>query len=573
MSAKWAIALFFLFVVALLPTPASRAEKSDVSISQASVGERERSLDMFITGYLDPRRLSCQISGQTAEIDGYAYLADSDACIRTTILVDVSEAVPPERREKTKSFLDTVIMQIGKNEQYKIVAVGDTVSVLNDFSADKFELAKSISELAFNATNNVIYDAINDSIPDVRPIGGSPCYHRIIVISADIDNTISDFTKDALHHKLSILPYPNAAPIIAIEIRSDQLTARDTEMRTLAQISGGKYFVLNAGVKITDLSSYLLVDDLFWIRARIPDALCDGLSRQVDIVDITDEDVALQFNIKMPVAVPQAPALTPTPSPTPSPSPSPTSVPVTTSGKVSTPSPKPGTTPTSSTPDPIGGVQTPMPTSETLDPSPTPIPKEPNVFVLALFGGAGVGVAITVTVISFNAIVQAKKKKKASRNRESEPTPNPMLKPMLKPEPLIQGVDTSLDATTGAFIDFTKYANCIRLRNVDVADQIWEIPFTDDIFIGRDESCQVCIAEISVARNQCKIYLDNAAYVENLSKTNITRLNGKILDAPAEIKTGDLIKCGRVTLAVDSLAIPDAGGAGDPSGKTVFINL
>ena len=114
---------------------------------------------------------------------------------------------------------------------------------------------------------------------------------------------------------------------------------------------------------------------------------------------------------------------------------------------------------------------------------------------------------------------------------------------------------------------------CIRLRNTSTADQMWDFALSEGILIGRDTSCQVCLDEASVSRQQCRLFADNTPMIENLSKSNITQLNGKKLKSPAIIKVGDKIKCGRITLVVDSLYESDSQNVGVLNKGTRFINI
>ena len=114
---------------------------------------------------------------------------------------------------------------------------------------------------------------------------------------------------------------------------------------------------------------------------------------------------------------------------------------------------------------------------------------------------------------------------------------------------------------------------CICLRNAGNAEQIWDMAITNEILIGRDTNCRICLDERSVSRQQCRIYYNDAAMAENLSNSNITLLNGEPLSKPAPINTGDKIKCGRLTLIVDLLYSGDSQNVGDLSKGTVYINI
>jgi len=93
----------------------------------------------------------------------------------------------------------------------------------------------------------------------------------------------------------------------------------------------------------------------------------------------------------------------------------------------------------------------------------------------------------------------------------------------------------------------------IRLRNENDFNQVWNFSYSGAVIIGRDSKCQVILADSSVSRTQCRINLSDGAVVENLSQSNITRLNGVPLTMPALLRTGDRLQCGRVSLRVEAL--------------------
>jgi pSer/pThr/pTyr-binding forkhead associated (FHA) protein len=93
------------------------------------------------------------------------------------------------------------------------------------------------------------------------------------------------------------------------------------------------------------------------------------------------------------------------------------------------------------------------------------------------------------------------------------------------------------------------------------------------VIVGRNADCQVFLAESSVSRQQCKIYLNGAVIIENLSNSNRTQLNGLPLNNPTILKLGDKIKCGRTTLIVDALNVSDSHSAGDLNKFTQFVNI
>jgi len=94
----------------------------------------------------------------------------------------------------------------------------------------------------------------------------------------------------------------------------------------------------------------------------------------------------------------------------------------------------------------------------------------------------------------------------------------------------------------------------VILRDINDPKQIWNLSLTNQVEIGRSAACPVCVTDGSVSRLQCKLYLENnQPMLENISKANITRLNGEQITQPRPIKQGDKIKCGRVIFVIDKL--------------------
>lgn len=262
--------------------------------------------------------------------------------------------------------------------------------------------------------------------------------------------------------------------------------------------------------------------DIFWFRAIIPGELLGGSTRQVNI---SDGSTSLEFDIKIPAF--DVPAAKGTPE------------------------------------KPTASVKAPAATSEntseeTLASEKSGLPTsilESDIFIYACIG---VGIIILIIVI----VVVRKKKRKAVGNANSEQ------------QKTITNSD-SIQGATELLNNFDVNSNegyiCISLRNLNVENQVWNIVLIKDVIVGRDKDCQICLEDTSVSHKQCRLYFDRVVKVENLSNSNKTQLNGSQVDAPAIVNTGDKIKCGRVTLLVDSLY--SEPGTGDLKKGTGFIRV
>ena len=529
MFAKRLFVIAAAFAAALTSVTYCRAE-SHVVLCQ-SYGW-EQNIDVFIKGDMNHDNLSCKVSNQEAQIVGSGLLADGDITVRTTILLDISKSMPSQVRENVMSLIDTFIQNTGKNEQYKIVVFGEQMTVLQDYTSDHDVLSEAMDHIAFTGQQSKIYDAIYNTIPKVQPIDGTPCYYRTIVITDGIDDTASGVTKEELYLKLQADTYP----IDIVAVSKAEQAEPEKELSALTRMSSGRYVNLNPESDLPSLVSSLSADDVLWIRAIAPDLLLDGSTRQVNI---TDGVSSLQFDMKVPVydipvaetsapeEEPSAETLIPTPAETLMPTPA------------ETPTAIQAETPVTATP----GIKRDM----------------SGDYNIVIFISAGVCLIIVMAGIITVIIVRSRKMK---RSKNIAPA----------------GSNTSISQKTeilgGTSSDNSDKALCIRLRNISNPDQIWNLSLLNGIVIGRDTGCQVCIDDSSMSRQQCRLYLlNNAPMIENISQSNITQLNGELINNPQTIEEGDKIKCGRVILMVDSLDGSDSNSVGNLNKMTGFVNI
>jgi len=92
------------------------------------------------------------------------------------------------------------------------------------------------------------------------------------------------------------------------------------------------------------------------------------------------------------------------------------------------------------------------------------------------------------------------------------------------------------------------------IYDIDNTERVWHVYLVYDVVIGRSPQCYISMPDKSVSRQHCRIYhYSGYIMIENLSRTTPTVLNGQALQAPAALKVGDSIKCGNVTLVVNTV--------------------
>lgn len=560
------LAILTVYVMVCFPAMVCCAEERAVL---AQVCPWEQNVDIYFTGDMELGNLSCRISNQTADIAGSGLLADRKASVRTTILVDTSMSMPSAVRGNVKLYLDILIKNIGENEQYKIVAFNEQLDVLQDFTADRYDLASAAEKIEFNGQKSKIYDAIYNTIPDVQPIDGGPCYYRTVIITDGIDDTESGITKEELYLKLQADTYP----IDVVEVSKAEKAEPEKEISALMRISGGRYANLHPESDVSGLCAEFAVEDVRWVRAVVPGALLDGSTRQVDLSDGT---ASLRFDVKVPVY--DVPAQTPSPTDEEG---------IRASGPAEempdgkgalneTVSPDgKGASDEGTSPDKAGasaGAVSPA-DEAAAGQADAPEPGESlhGGYLLAAAVGSAVCIIIIAGIFAIFIAVRGRKKKTENNgggnsNTRNHDTRNHDTK---NKDSSDAGGDTVIFPEGGS-----RNGNChICLYNVDNPGQRWDVSFAEAIIIGRNEDSQICLTDRTVSHSQCRLYLkDYVPMIENLSKSNITEVNGDVLREPRQIRKGDRIVCGRVTIMVESLY--DSGSGNDKLNKmTEFVNV
>ena len=76
-----------------------------------------------------------------------------------------------------------------------------------------------------------------------------------------------------------------------------------------------------------------------------------------------------------------------------------------------------------------------------------------------------------------------------------------------------------------------------------------EYPIEEEMFIGRAEECVITISDSFASHLHARIFLqDDSQYLEDLSSTNGTFINGKKIESPQILKCNDRIQIGDTVL-------------------------
>lgn len=439
-----------------------------------------------------PDRVQVSVSNENAEIVKCGTLSDQDVSIKTTILLDISSSIPAEMRDRVVEATKKFIEAKPANEEIRIYSFGENLRLIQDFTADRYDLILSLESITFDDIESKIYEAIYSTIPVLSLVEDKPTFFRTIILTDGVDDTASGVTKEELFVKLQNQFYP--IDVVAID-RSK--TAENKELAAIVRISGGRYHSLYPEVILNVLVQSLSVNKLSYVEATLPLSLLDGSIRQVDV---SDGSVHLSADVKFSVHNKFSP--------------------------VTDPEEIAPLTPTYTAPANPDLTAKPSIFST----------KSPLVFI-----AIGLGVVGLISVIII--ILRTRKKKKKAPEPYSDFT---HVVPEEK-EPYYNDKTEFLGET-----DFSGAQYTIKLSQLNSPGQVWTLPVKDSLIIGRLAHCHVRFSDMSVSREQCKISVHSSGLiVTHLGKTNKTMLNGAIVSDSAPLLSGDQIKFGRETLRVD----------------------
>lgn len=490
---KLVTTLSIIIILAISPFSLINAQ-NNANLTQVYINAQN--IDLFISGDFNSESLVLKVANKTAEIKDSGSILEKEIPVRTTVLVDISASMPIESRNKVHELIENKIKNIEKNEEIKIIAFGAETKTLQDFTSDRYDLSTAAAEIEFNGTQSALYDTIYNTLPESKTVDENPCFYRTVVITDGADFTPGGITKEELFMRLQTETYPIDVICVSANIPQNQ----DKDLAALTRISSGRYFELYPETDVSELTSGLSVGNYFWIRAEVPVELLDGSTRQVDVFDGNN---SISFDMKMSVVDAQIEQSSQTAQ-------------------------------NDLTTDIVDRFESPKGLSSGGESMAESISDKIVVIIIA----AGAVLIIAVIII----IIALKKKKKPDSVESVSASQNNIYN---------SKYDTS--SSTELYIESTSEERfAVKISNADNSSENWIADVSGDILIGRGENCRIMINDKSVSREQCKISVRNGGLaVINLSGSNVTKLNGIIVNGEPLLHPGDNLKFGRITLRVD----------------------
>lgn len=271
-----------------------------LKIVQASINEKN--MDLFLSESFESDSLQVKVANTKASITDCGTVAEKNVNVRTTVLVDISASIPVKARENITELINKEIEDVGENEELRLAVFDSELKILQDFTSDRYDLDKAIKNIEFTGQRSTVFDAIYNTIPEIKTVDDSPCFYRTVVITDGVDSAVQGITKEELFMRLQAETYP--IDVVCVSKKKEE--TQDKDLSALTRISNGRYFDICPETDMNSLFSAMKPDSYYWIRATVDSSLLDGSTRQVDV---TDSNGSVSFDLKMSV-VDKAPVAT-----------------------------------------------------------------------------------------------------------------------------------------------------------------------------------------------------------------------------------------------------------------------
>lgn len=245
----------------------------------------------IISAYInDIGMLNCSAFLGTSECEINSYTKAGDLPSNTLILIDTSGSIPQEIRTKTSEFLSELIDGKQENESFAIAALGMEMNMICDYTTDRYDLIKAVSEIKYDEKATYLYSSINDalsSLPDDK-------FGKIVVISDGMENNKDGITYDEILMSVS----EKICPIYTIGVEKNNNESLK-KFYAFSRNSSAKSYTLVPNTDVSEVCEIINeTRNYTCIDIAIPDGAADG---SVKYLKISGDGFECGCDIRMPI--------------------------------------------------------------------------------------------------------------------------------------------------------------------------------------------------------------------------------------------------------------------------------
>ena len=465
---------------------------------------------MIFTNFNPTSVNSVQIANAECDVSYYGSIADADLAAETLVMIDVSGSIGASNHEDIYTILSDLIENKFSGDSISIMTFGTEIDVLVDFTVDRFDLLKSIENIEYTANLTYLYSSIAEAV-DIVEERQTDSFKRILLITDGHENSVTGITLSELQKKLE----ESGIPIYTIGVGESTQS-----LKTLASFSRVTNAMYN---EITDYKEvYNSINNYVnygIVIAEIPREHMDGGIKRLRLSAETQSGATeLYRDIRFPM----------------------------------------GDATAASTPQnendnaELSPPQIEQPATAPADPA-TPSDNSGNIILYLILG------VLAVVVIVIIILVLTSRNKKTEHVQpvvEVIPIKTPEIKLVPEATEFLVEENSSSGDTLLLFKTSAEPEIIIKLTDENNRTNSFQTAVGQGVVIGRSaEDCMITITyDKSIGRRHCRIFQEaGLLYAEDLNSANGTHLNNIKINGKTQIRSGDILKLGRVVMRFEVL--------------------
>lgn len=475
-----------------------------------SFAVKDKEIILYVQNPGDGCEMQCQIGTSEAERIESHPIAEEEIPIETIILLDNSLSVTEKYRPLIRTIMSELAANRMEREQFTIAVFSDEIQYLVQKCGDYAQVKQAIDQITYQDQETYLTDVLYAMLEEINK-ENSAALKRIIIISDGVDNKSIGYTKEELYAALEKTPYPIFTLGCTYKKNNEQLK----NMFALSRTTGGESWMLD---EVSDpmevIQKIAELNQALKVTVTPKDKECDGTKKGVNLVITSGEQsISDSVEVMMPFHT----------------------IEETTTEEVK----------------PVPETTLPVPTTEAEPELPEPEEKK-NFLPLILIGVGMMLVGLLAAVVIVLAQRQKKKNQFVSAKPRREDDVPGADTDVVKRTTKMAGVEEAPRRST-MFVWGEEAVHTLILEDVNNPIRRFEVSLDSSVLVGYNDECQIRLNyEETVSGRHCRIYGENGkVYVENLSRSNGTYMDGKQVVGGAEIYTGCVLKLGNLMMRVE----------------------
>lgn len=279
-------AVLFLF----MSTAAFAADK--LSVVEVHTGEND--ISIYVCGADEKEEISAQVGTTAADVSKVQKISNGNVEIRTLLMVDNSETIKKEQRERITELLQDIISQLIEGEKLCLATYGEEIQYLTEYTDNYSELKQAIRTLEYEEQEAYLMDVLYPVLTDICENSEEDVFYRILIISDGAEHKNSGIAKEVFYEYLK----EHQIPINTIGCIGKNNEEQIGTMRAVSELSGGTSYILDEVENTLDISNDLLRDEEI-LQIRIVPA-AESLDGGTKTVQLKIGELSLQTDVRMP---------------------------------------------------------------------------------------------------------------------------------------------------------------------------------------------------------------------------------------------------------------------------------